>query len=141
MLGEREGVGQSYLIILRTKTVKCYILTLFEMIFWVCRDNFENKVACSLALFESICNFRGKLSLKHAFDVFKTIWTCTETFENNVSKASRLAVFETIWNCRETFENNVSKAGRLTVFETIWNCTETFENNVSKACILTLTNY
>jgi len=25
-------------------TVKLYILTLFEMIFWNCRDNFENKV-------------------------------------------------------------------------------------------------
>jgi len=37
-------VNQPHLIILKTLTVKLYILTLFEMIFWNYRDNFENKV-------------------------------------------------------------------------------------------------
>ena len=42
--GEAWGSGQAHLIILKTLTIKLYILTLFEMIFWNCRDNFENKV-------------------------------------------------------------------------------------------------
>jgi len=39
------------------------IPTLFEMILWNCRDNFENEVskACMLTLFEMICNFSEQI--------------------------------------------------------------------------------
>ena len=40
----REVVGQFNLIILKTITLKWYILTLSEMIFWNCKDTFENKI-------------------------------------------------------------------------------------------------
>ena len=44
-LGGGVGVvNQPHLVILKTLTVKLDILTLFEMIFWNCRDTFENKV-------------------------------------------------------------------------------------------------
>ena len=37
-------VYQQHLIILKTLSVKLYILTLFEMIFWNCRDNVEHAI-------------------------------------------------------------------------------------------------
>jgi len=40
-----EVVGQPRPIILKTRTLKLYILTLFVVIFLNYRDNFENKVA------------------------------------------------------------------------------------------------
>jgi len=63
-------VNQPHLIILKTLTVKLFMLTLFEMIFWNCRDNFENK-ACNLTLFETTritsVTIVKTMSLKHAF--------------------------------------------------------------------------
>ena len=40
----REVVGQPHMITLKTRTVKWYILTIIERIFWNFRDNFDNKV-------------------------------------------------------------------------------------------------
>ena len=72
-------MGQPHLIILKTRSVKWYTLTLFGMIFWNCREKFENNVsyfkACILIAFE-------------------TIWNCREHFENNVSIACILTAFE-----------------------------------------------
>ena len=39
----REVAGKPHLIILKTRTVKWFIMTLFEMIFWNCRGNFKNR--------------------------------------------------------------------------------------------------
>ena len=44
MIGGRGRRGPAHLLILKTLTVKVYIPTLFEMIFWNSRYNFENKV-------------------------------------------------------------------------------------------------
>ena len=44
-VGEREVVGQPHLVILKTKTIKWSILTLFEIIFWNRIEHFENFVA------------------------------------------------------------------------------------------------
>ena len=71
----RDGsmwIFEFHLIILITLTVKLSILTLFEMIFWNCRDNCENKVErASLTLFETTRitseTILKTMSLKHAF--------------------------------------------------------------------------
>jgi len=44
------GIGvmdQPHLMTLK-HLVNLYILTLFEMIFWNCRDHFENKIECAI---------------------------------------------------------------------------------------------
>mgnify|MGYP007091379943 CR=1 FL=1 len=68
-----------------TLTVKLYILTLFEMIFWNCRDNFENKI---LTLFETT-----RVTSK----------TILKTMSLKALQACILTVFKTNWNCREHF--------------------------------------
>ena len=73
-LGFRGGVGVVgwlNLIILKTRTVKWYIPTLFEMMFWNCRDKFENKVERALLHYLKRVVTSEKMlktwSLKHAF--------------------------------------------------------------------------
>ena len=106
-----EVVGQPRPIILKTRTLKLYILTLFVVIFLNYRDNFENKVA--RAIWHNLKrvltseNILKTNSLKHAFwQYFKRLGTVEKKNESNVSKACILTVFQTTWNCRAHSENN-----------------------------------
>ena len=67
----REVMGQSHLIILKTRTLKWYILMLFETI-CNCKENVEHNVSqtCILTAFQTIVTSENILktrSLKHVF--------------------------------------------------------------------------
>ena len=97
--------------------VKWYILTIYAIIFWNCRDNFQNKVEGAIWQYlkrfvtsEKVLKTR---SLKHEFWQYLKRFGTAEKNENNVSKAWIMTVFETRCNFRQNIINNVSKAYTL----------------------------
>ena len=110
------------------------------MIFWNCRDNFENKVERAIWHYLKLVllqrQFLKTMSLKHAFWLYlKRFWNCREHFINTFFKASAL---DGIWNdlkLQKNYWNN--KACILAVFETIWNRRKKYENKDPNACKVT----